>query len=276
MHLSVCASRTSECPAKTIGTDEIRHHLDVFFGVGAESGKLSIPHAAVGVELESGADEDERHHTVEIEVTAKTFGGVVDESIGAGLVDSVDVTFDQTGGLILLGQTKRETGDGLGYVESLPVIVVVRAMEEGLVDTLLRFGYEAFPDLVAFLGRSKAQEAQCAVSETVLLSGFSKYLSRNRAGGEVDEIVTLKGRFPGGPIKFAHSVGRMARLVAAGCFALKGSDGAVRLDGGKIVAQNGTGHIETLLGETMHTEGVAAWTALTRDWTAERELVQSF
>jgi hypothetical protein len=79
VHLAVGAGGAAKRPAETIGADEVRHHLDVFLGVGAEGRELAVAHAAVGVELERGADEHEAHHAVEIEVAAKTAGGVVEK-----------------------------------------------------------------------------------------------------------------------------------------------------------------------------------------------------
>ena len=59
VHLAVGAGGAAEGPAETVGADEVGHHLDVFLGVGAEGGELAIAHAAVGVELQRGADEHE-------------------------------------------------------------------------------------------------------------------------------------------------------------------------------------------------------------------------
>lgn len=42
------------------------------------------------------------------------------------------------------------------------------------------------------------------------------------------------------------------------------------------MAEDGSGHIETLLGETMHTGGVTAWTSPAQSWPAERKFVQGF
>src|SRR5690606_27086856 len=85
VHLAVGAAGAPERPAEAVGADEVGHHLDVFLGVGAERGELAVAHAAVGVELEGGAGEDERQHAVEIEITAEAAGGVVEEASRAGL-----------------------------------------------------------------------------------------------------------------------------------------------------------------------------------------------
>jgi hypothetical protein len=47
------------------------------------------------------------------------------------------------------------------------VVVVVAAVEEGLVDALLRLGNKAFPDRIAVLGGAEAEKAEGRVGETV-------------------------------------------------------------------------------------------------------------
>jgi hypothetical protein len=98
-------------------SDEVGHHLEVFLGVGAEGGELAIANAAVGVELEGGADEHKAHHAVEIEIAAKTLGGVVEETGGAGLVDAINHALDEAGGFVFFGQAEGVARDGLGNVE---------------------------------------------------------------------------------------------------------------------------------------------------------------
>src|SRR5690606_4940094 len=94
VHLAIGAGGTAEGPAKTVLTDEVRHHLEICLGVGAEGGELAVAHAAVGVELEGGADEHEGHHAVEIEVAAEALGGVVEEAGGTGVVDAIHHALD--------------------------------------------------------------------------------------------------------------------------------------------------------------------------------------
>ena len=258
MHLAVGAGGAAKGPAEPVRTDEVGHRLDVFLGVGAERGQLAVAHAAVGVELQGGADEHEGHHAVEVEVAAKAGGGVVEEAGGAGLADALDHPFDQTGGLVLFGEAEAEAGDGFGDVEGLPMVVVVAAVEQLLVEALLGLLDEAFPDGVAFLGGAEAEEAEGGVGQAVLGGRLGEHLGRDGAGREVEEVVTGQGTFAGGTVVFAQGEGDVARFVGPGVFSGNGERGAVRLDGVEVVAQDRAGHIETLLGETVHAVSVEA------------------
>ena len=204
------------------------------------------------MELESRADEDEGHHPVEIEVAAEARGRIVEEPVGARRVDPVAKALDQAGRFVLLGQAEAETGHGLGHVEGLPVVVVVAAVEERLVDALLRLGNKAFPDRIAVLGGAEAEKAEGRVGETILGGGLGEHLGGDAAGCEVDEVVPLEGAFTGGAVIFAERVGNMAGLVGTRILAGGGEDGAVGLDRVEIMAQHRAGHIKTLLGKTVH------------------------
>ncbi|MCU0793545.1 MAG: hypothetical protein MUE42_12010 [Opitutaceae bacterium] len=252
VHLTVNAGGATEGPAEAIGADEVGHHLDVFLGVGAEGGELAVAHAGVGVELERGADEHEAHHAIEVEVAADAGGGVVKEAGGAGGVNPIHHALDEAGGLVLLREAEGEAGDSLGDVECLPVVVVVGAVEEGLVDALAGLVHEAFPDRVALLGGAEAEEAEGGVGEAVFRRGLGEHLGGDATGGEVDQVVALERGLAGGAVVFAEGEGDVAGLVGAGFLAGGGKDGSIGLDGVQVVAQHRTGHIETLLGEAMH------------------------
>jgi len=252
VHLTVGTGGAAKGPAEAVLTDEVGHHLDVLLGVGAEGGELAVAHAAVRVQLQRGADEDERHQTVEVEVAAEAGGGVVEEAVGAGLLDALDHALDEARGLVLLGKAEAVAGDGLGDVECLPVVVVIAAVEQLLVDALLGFLDEAFPDGVALLGRAEAEEAERGVGEAVFRGGLGKHLRGDTAGRQIDEVVALEGGLASGTIIIAEGIGDVARFVGARLLAGSGKDGAVGLDGVEVVAQNRAGHVETLLGETMH------------------------
>lgn len=206
------------------------------------------------MELEGGADEHEVHDAVEVEVASEALGGVVEEAGRAGVVDAFDHALDEAGGFVLFGEAEGEAGDGFGDVEGLPVVIVVAAVEEGFVDADLGFLDEAFPDGVALFGGAEAEEAEGGVGEAVLRRGLGEHLGGDAAGGEVNEVVTLEGGLPGGAVVFAEGVGDMAGLVGPGLFAGGREDGAIGLDGVQVVTQDGTGHVETLLGEAMHAD----------------------
>ena len=125
-------------------------------------------------------------------------------------------------------------------------------MEERLVDPLLSFLDEAFPDGIAILGRTEAKESERSVGEAVFGRGLREHLRGNAARREVDEIVVVECGLAGRAIIFAEGVGDVAGFVGARELAGSGKDSAVRLDGVDVVAQHRTGHVETLLGETMH------------------------
>ena len=95
VHLAVSTRGAAKGPAESVRADEVGHHLDVFFAVGAQGRELAITHAAVGVELQRRADEHEAHHTVKIVIAAKTLGGVIEETGRAGLVDALAHALDQ-------------------------------------------------------------------------------------------------------------------------------------------------------------------------------------
>ena len=56
------AGSAAEGPAQSVVADEVGHHLDVFLGVRAQRRELAIADAAVRVQLQSRAREDEHHH----------------------------------------------------------------------------------------------------------------------------------------------------------------------------------------------------------------------
>ena len=70
MHLAIRARRATKGPAQSVGSHQIGHHLDVFFGVGPQRRQLAVTHSAVGVQLQRGADEHKRHDSVEIVISA--------------------------------------------------------------------------------------------------------------------------------------------------------------------------------------------------------------
>ena len=252
MHLAVGARGAAKRPAEAVGANEVRHDLDVFLGVGAEGGQLALAHAAVGVELQGGADEHEGHHAVEIEIAAEAGGGVVEEAGRAGLVDAVDHALDQAGGFVLLRQAEAEARDRLGDVEGLPVIVVVAAVQELLVDALAGLFDEALPDGVALLGRAEGEEAEGGVGEAVFRGGLGEHLRGDAARREIDEIVAAQRGLAGGAIEFSKREGDVAGFVGAGNLTVGRQERAVWLDRVQIVGQHGAGHIQTLLGEAVH------------------------
>jgi hypothetical protein len=190
VHLAVGAGGPAEGPAEAVRADEVGHHPDVFLGVGAQRRQLPVAHAAVGVELQRRADEDEGHHPVEVEVAAQPVDRVVEEAGRARLVDPVDHALDQPRGLVLLRQAEAEAGDRLGDVEGLPVVVVVAAVEQLLVDALLRLLDQALPDRVALLRGPEAEEAERGVGQAVLGRGLREHLRRHAARGQVDQVVS--------------------------------------------------------------------------------------
>ena len=168
MHLAVGAGGAAEGPAEPVVADEVGHHLDVFLGVGAERRQLAISDAAVRVQLQRGAHEHERHHAVEIEIAAEAVRRVVEKAGRAGLVDAIDHALDEARGFVLLREAEAEARDGLGDVEGLPVVVVVAAMQEGLVDPLLRF--RRAPRRIAFL-EGRTREPQGGIGQAVFRGG---------------------------------------------------------------------------------------------------------
>ena len=252
VHLAVGAGGAAEGPAEAVRAHEIGHHLDVLLGVSAEGGQLAVADAAVGMELERGADEDKVHHAVEVEIAAEAGGGVVEEPGRAGGRDALNHALDEARGLVLLGEAEAEAGDGLGDVERLPVVVVVAAVEELLVDALAGLLDEPLPDGVALLGGAEGEEAEGGVGQAVFGGGLGEHLRRDAAGGEVDQVEALEGAFARGPVKFAEGEGDVAGLVGTGLLAVRGKDGAVGLDRIEIMGQHRAGHIETLLGKTVH------------------------
>jgi hypothetical protein len=102
VHLAVGAGRAAERPAETVGAHQVGHHPNVLLGVGAQRRQLPVAHAAVGVELQGGADEDKRHHSVQVEVSAQSAGGIVEKSGRTGVVDPIDHALDQARGFVLL------------------------------------------------------------------------------------------------------------------------------------------------------------------------------
>ena len=95
VHLAVSPRGAAKGPAESVRADEVGHHLDVFFPVGAQGRELAITHAAVGVELQRRADEHEAHHTVKIVIATETLGGVIEETGRASLVDALAHPLDQ-------------------------------------------------------------------------------------------------------------------------------------------------------------------------------------
>ena len=79
VHLSVGARRPAESPAQAVRPNQIGHHPDVFFHIGAQGRQLAVAHAVVGVELESRPDEDEGQHPVEVEISAQAGDRVVEK-----------------------------------------------------------------------------------------------------------------------------------------------------------------------------------------------------
>ena len=233
------AGSATDGPAEAVGADEVGHRLDVFLGVGAEGGEFAVAHAAVGVELESGADEHKAHHAVEIEVAAHALAGrVVKKTGGAGGGHALDHALNEAGGFVFLGETEREAGDGLGDVERLPMVVVVGAMQQRFIDAFAGLVDETFPDWISFFGGAEAEEAERSVGEAVFGGRLREHLRGDAACGEIDDIVALKRGLAGGAVKFAERERDVTGFVGPGLLAVGGQNGAVRLDGFKIVAQH--------------------------------------
>src|SRR5262245_27229956 len=133
MHLAVRPSRASKRPPESVVSDEVRHHLDIFFGVRAQRGKLAVPDPTIRVQLQGRAREYKRHYTVQIEIAAEARGGVVEKPGRARLIDAIHHPLDEARGFILFRKAQAETGHGLRDIEGLPVVVVVAAMQKRLV-----------------------------------------------------------------------------------------------------------------------------------------------
>jgi hypothetical protein len=69
--------------------------------------------------------------------------------------------------------------------------------------------------------------------------------------------VTLERGLASGPIKFSQCKCDVAGLIGPRLLAIGWKDGAVWLDGIEIMAQHRSGHVETLLGKTVH--AVVCW-----------------
>ena len=132
------------------------------------------------------------------------------------------------------------------------MIVVVAAVEQRLVDPDLRFLHEALPDRVALLGGTKSEEAECRVGQAVLGGGFGERLRRDAAGREIDQVVILERGLTGGAVKFPERESHVTGFIRAGLLVIDGKDGTIGLNRVEIVAQHRAGHVETLLGKTMH------------------------
>ena len=191
------------------------------------------------MELERGADEDEAHHAVEIEVAAEAGGGgVVEEAGGAGGGHALDHALDEARGFVFFGKTERETGDGFGDVEGLPMVVVVGAVEEGFIDAFAGLVHEAFPDGVALFGRTEAEEPEGGVGEAIFSRRLGEHLRGDAARGEVDDVVAFEGGRAGRAVIFAEGECDVAGFIGAGELAVGGQNGAVRLNGIEVVAQH--------------------------------------
>ena len=222
VHLAVGAGCAAKGPTQTIGANQVRHHLDVLFGVGAEGGEFAVADAAVGVELERGADEHEAHQPVEIKISAEAGGRVVEETGRAGLVNAIAHAFDQARSFVFFGKAEAEAGDGFGYVEGLPVVVVIAAVEELFVDALAGFFDEAFPDGITFFGRAKSEEAERGIGEAVFGGGLGEHLRGDTTRSEVDEVEAFERGLAGGAVELAEGVGYVAWFVRARLFAGSG------------------------------------------------------
>jgi hypothetical protein len=132
------------------------------------------------------------------------------------------------------------------------VVIVVAAVEELFVDADLGLFDEALPDGVALLGRAEAEEAEGGVGEAVFGGGLGKHLCRHAAGGEIDQIVALECGLAGDTVVFAEGVGYVTGFVGTGRLTRSGQDAAVGLDRIQVMPENRSGHVETLLGKTMH------------------------
>ena len=261
VHLAVSAGGAAVGPAEAVRADKVGHHLDVLLGVGAEGGQLAIAQGGVGMELQRGTCEDEGHHSIEVELPAVALLDIVKEAGRAGLLDALGEALNQAGGLVLLGEAEAVAADGLGDVKGLPVIVVVAAVEQELVEPLAGFLDETLPDGVALLGGTEREKAERGVGEAVFAGGLGEGLGGDAAGSEVDQVEAFQAGLARCTEIFAEGEGDMAGLIGAGAFAGNGSDGAVGINGVEVVAQHRTGHVETLLGETVHSVGfrVRGW-----------------
>ena len=132
------------------------------------------------------------------------------------------------------------------------MVVVVAAVEELLVDALAGLLDEAFPDGIPLLGGTEGEEAEGGVGQAVFGGGLGEHLRRDAACGEVDQVEALEGAFTRGPVELAEGEGDVAGFVRTGLLAVRGKDGAVGLDRIEIMGQHRAGHIETLLGKTVH------------------------
>ena len=72
------------------------------------------------------------------------------------------------------------------------------------------------------------------------------------AGGQVDDVKPLQGRLAGAAVVLAEGERHVSRLVRAGLLPWGRKDGSVGLDRVEVVPQDRPGHVEALLGETMH------------------------
>jgi hypothetical protein len=125
-------------------------------------------------------------------------------------------------------------------------------MKELLVDPLLRFLHQPFPDAVTLFGRAEAKQSERSVSQAVFRRRLGEHLGGDTAGSQIDEVKPLQVCLAGGAEVLTERVGGMAGLVRAGGLSRSGEEGAVRLNGIEVMTQDRSGHIEALLGKTMH------------------------
>ena len=97
-------------------------------------------------------DKDKGEGAVDIINTTKPLGTVVAEAAGTVLLNTLHELIDQFSRLVLLGESKAETGNGLGDVERLKVVVVIGAGKKSLIELLAGRVEKALPNFIAFFG----------------------------------------------------------------------------------------------------------------------------
>jgi len=175
---------------------------------------------------------------IEAEVAPEALDRGVEEAGRAWLVDPVAHALDESRGLVLLREAEAEPGDRLRHVEGLPVVVVVAAVEQLLVDAALRLLDQALPYGVALLRRPEAQEPQSGVRKAVFGERLREHLGRHAARSQVYEVKALERRLARVAVVLPEREYDMPRLIRPGLLAWDGKNGAVGLYRVEIVAQD--------------------------------------
>ncbi len=123
------------------------------------------------------------------------------------------------------------------------MVVVVGAREEAPVEAFTGWIEEAFPDRVAFLGGAEGEKAEGGVADAVFEGFLIEGLGGYTAGGEINEVGSLKLILGGGPVELPDSEGGMPGLIGAAVFTGYRIDQTVGLDGAYILAEHRPGHV---------------------------------